>query len=74
VDRRRGVGALCEVPSSQCPRIPATFLEEEQATLPSWIFRQEYGCSFEETEDQVFTTEMVERAVTSEVTPLLESG
>ena len=60
-----------EVPASQCPRIPAEFLEEERQTLPSWVFRQEYECSFEETEDQVFTTEMVERAVTSDVTPIL---
>jgi hypothetical protein len=49
-------------------------LEEEQAALPSWVFRQEYKCSFEETEDQVFTTEMVERAVTPEVAPLFGGG
>jgi hypothetical protein len=42
--------------------------------LPSWVFRQEHECSFEETEDQVFTIEMVERAVTSEVTPLFGAG
>jgi hypothetical protein len=63
-----------EVPARECPRIPPTFLEEERQTLPSWVFRQEYECSFEETEDQVFTTEMVERAVTSEVTPLFGAG
>jgi Terminase large subunit, T4likevirus-type, N-terminal len=59
-----------EVPANQCPRIPDSFLEEEREALPSWVYRQEYECSFEDTEDQVFTTEMVERAVTSEVTPL----
>jgi hypothetical protein len=63
-----------EVPASECPRIPSEFLEEERQTLPSWVYRQEYECSFEETEDQVFTTEMVERAVTPEVTPLLGTG
>ncbi len=63
-----------EVPASQCPRIPSSFLEEERAALPSWVYRQEYECSFEETEDQVFTTEMVERAVTSEVMPLFGSA
>jgi hypothetical protein len=63
-----------EVPASQCPRIPETFLEEERATLPGWVYRQEYECSFEETEDQVFTTEMIERAVTSEVEPLFGGG
>jgi len=70
-----GEGWECyEVPAAQCPRIPPEFLEEERATLPSWVYRQEYECSFEETEDQVFTTEMVERAVTPEVTPLFERG
>jgi hypothetical protein len=59
-----------EVPAAECPRIPEAFLEEEREALPSWVFRQEYECSFEETEDAVFTYEMVERAVTPEVTPL----
>jgi hypothetical protein len=63
-----------EVPANQCPRISPQFLEEEQDALPSWVYRQEYECSFEETEDQVFTTEMVERAVSSEVTPLFGGG
>ena len=63
-----------EVPASKCPRISEAFLEEERQTLPSWVYRQEYECSFEETEDQVFTTEMVEQAVTSEVTPLFGGG
>jgi hypothetical protein len=63
-----------EVPASQCLRISEEFLEEERRVLPSWVYRQEYECSFEETEDQVFTTEMVEQAVTPEVTPLFGSG
>jgi hypothetical protein len=62
------------VTAEECPRISEGFLAEERATLPSWVFRQEYECSFEETEDQVFSTEMVERAVTPEVTPLFGSG
>jgi hypothetical protein len=63
-----------EVKAEECPRITPEFLEEERETLPSWVYRQEYECSFEETEDTVFTHEMVERAVTSEVTPLFGSG
>jgi hypothetical protein len=63
-----------EVPAEECPRIPEAFLEEEREALPSWVYRQEYECSFEETEDQVFTTEMVERAVTPEVAPLFGGG
>jgi hypothetical protein len=63
-----------EVPASRCPRISEEFLEEERASLPPFIFRQEYECSFEETDDQVFTTDMIDRAVTDEVKPLLGTG
>jgi len=63
-----------EVPAAECPRIPESFLEEERAALPAWIYRQEYECSFEETEDQVFSHELVSAAITDEVTPLLEEA
>jgi hypothetical protein len=64
-----------EVPASECPRIPASFLEEERRSLPRRVFRQEYECSFEETEDQVFSYEDVAGALTDEVTPLFgEAG
>jgi hypothetical protein len=59
-----------EVPASQCPRIPEEFLEEERRSLPRRVFRQEYECSFEETDDQVFSHEDVQAAISSEVTPL----
>src|SRR5215212_2874555 len=63
-----------EVPADKCPRITEEFLEEERASLPPWVYRQEYECSFEETEDQVFTTDLIDRAVTSEVKPLFAAG
>ena len=63
-----------EVPADKCPRITEEFLEEERASLPPWVCRQEYECSFEETEDQVFTTDLIDRAVTSEVKPLFAAG
>jgi hypothetical protein len=59
-----------EVPARECPRISEEFLQEERASLPGWAYRQEYECSFEETADQVFTTELIEGAVTLEVAPL----
>jgi hypothetical protein len=67
---RAGEWECYEVPASNCPRITDAFLEEERAALPSWVYRQEYECSFEETEDQVFTTEMVDAAVSADVKPL----
>jgi hypothetical protein len=63
-----------EVPASECPWISEEFLEEERAELPPFIFRQEYECSFVETEDQVFTTDLIDRAVTDEVQPLFGTG
>jgi hypothetical protein len=59
-----------EVPAAECPRIPASFLEEERAALPAWIYRQEYECSFEDTEDQLFGYDLVQSSITDEVTPL----
>jgi hypothetical protein len=59
-----------EVPASQCPRISEEFLEEERGALPRRVFRQEYECSFEETDDQVFSHADVQAAISSEVTPL----
>ena len=44
------------------------------ARLPPFIFRQEYECSFEETEDQVFTTDLIDQALTEEVKPLFGTG
>jgi hypothetical protein len=63
-----------EVPAAECPRIPASFLAEERAALPAWVYRQEYECSFEETDDQVFGYDLVSAAVTDEVTPLFEEA
>jgi hypothetical protein len=51
-----------EVPATQCPRIPPEFLASERRSLPEWWYRQEYGCEFMETEDQLWTHEMIEGA------------
>ncbi len=51
-----------EVPASECPRIPAAFLENERRSMPPWWFEQEYGCKFMETEDQLFSHEMITSA------------
>ena len=58
-----------EVPATHISRIPASFLEEERRALPAWIYRQEYECSFEDTEDQLFGYELVQSSITDEVTP-----
>jgi len=59
-----------EVPASQCPRIPPAFLEEEAQALGPWWYAQEYECRFMDTVDQVFATEVIDKAITDEVAPL----
>lgn len=59
-----------EVDAHRIPRIPADFLEEERASMPEALFAQEYLCRFTETSDEVFTHDLVARAVSEEVTPL----
>jgi len=51
-----------EVPARECPRIPPSFLDAERRSMPEWWYAQEYGCEFRETEDQLFTAEMIEGA------------
>lgn len=59
-----------KVPATQCPRIPAAFLaEEEKALGPRW-FRQEYCAEFSENSEQIFAYDDLMRAVTSDVKPL----
>jgi hypothetical protein len=58
------------VTAAECPRIPAPFLEEERKTLGPWWFAQEYECRFMDTVDQVFSTEIIDKAMTDEVAPL----
>jgi hypothetical protein len=59
-----------EVPASRVPRITPEFLDVERRSLPPRVFRQEYECSFEETDDAVFSYDDIQRAVSDEVEPL----
>jgi len=58
------------VAAADCPRIPASFLEEEMATLGERYFRQEYCCEFRELEDGVFDRESLENAFSNDIEPL----
>jgi hypothetical protein len=63
------------VTASECPRIPPAFLAEEREALGQWWYAQEYECRFMEAVDSVFTTELIEAALTDEVAPLFgEAG
>ena len=58
-------------PATECPRIRREFLEEERATMGERWFRQEYLCEFEDSVSGVFDRELVDRAITDEVKPLI---
>jgi hypothetical protein len=45
--------------AEQCPRIAPAFLSAEQASLPAWIYEQEYHCVFGQVEGAVFRIEDV---------------
>jgi hypothetical protein len=53
-----------EVTADEVPRISEEFLEEERRTLGQWWYRQEYMCSFEESETAFFREEDLSRALT----------
>ncbi len=53
-----------------CPRVSREFLAGERKILGDRWFRQEYECSFEETMDQVFSTESILAAFDTDETPL----
>ena len=58
------------ITAEQCPRISPEFLAEERRTLGEWWVKQEYGCEFVETVDQVFSYDLVAAALSPEVPPL----
>ncbi len=59
-----------EVPAEACPRIPASFLEEERRSMGQWWFDQEYLCRFADAQDSVFRYDDIVAALTLEVRPL----
>jgi hypothetical protein len=63
-----------KVTADECPRISASFLADERASLGEWRFRQEYGAEFVETDDQLFALESVQAAISPDVEPLLLGG
>lgn len=61
-----------EVTGHDCPRMSEEFLEQERQEMGDWQFRNEYLCEFQDTEDQLFRTEDIEAALTSEADPLFD--
>jgi hypothetical protein len=58
------------VPATECPRIPAAFLEEERGEMGGRWFEQEYLCAFVDNGSSVFDRDLVESALDNGVQPL----
>lgn len=56
--------------AEDCPRISKDFLDEERRSLGPFLFQQEYECEFLDAESSVFSTDLIEQALSDEVRPL----
>ena len=59
-----------KVPATECPRISKTFLEEERRAMGAVWFEREYLCCFRDAGSGYFGRELVEGAISNQVTPL----
>jgi hypothetical protein len=58
------------ITATECPRITSEFLREEVKEIGEWWVDQEYFCKFVDAEDQIFSHDLVMRAITSKVRAL----
>lgn len=58
------------IAAADCPRISKEFLEDEQRSLGPHVFEQEYNCEFYDPDSAVFSSDLIERALTNDVAPL----
>lgn len=49
------------------PRFKREWIERTRRRLGEWMFRQEFGCEFLDTDDQLYATELVEAALKPKV-------
>jgi phage FluMu gp28-like protein len=62
------------VKATECPRIPAKFLESERGAMTSDVFAQEYLCEFHGDGTEYFDAELIARAVDLSVPELRIDG
>lgn len=59
-----------QVRASECPRISASFLEEERKS--NLLFDQEYNCQFMADDNQIFSDEIIKSISDDSIEPLFE--
>jgi hypothetical protein len=57
------------VPASMCSRISPEFLEEQRRTLGPLLYSQEYECTFIDSGDNAFNSDLIRAAMTLEFEP-----
>ena len=55
---------------TDCSRIPPSFLAQERAEMPPWVYAAEWDCQFTDNELTVFRSADIEAALDTSVTPL----
>lgn len=58
------------ITANDCPRISPDWLANEKRLMGEWLFRQEYLCDFVDTEEQFFSSELIEAALRDTGGPL----
>lgn len=59
-----------QVTALECPRIDKGWLAGERKLIGDWQYRQEYMCEFVDTDEQFFSSALIEAALSTEVQPL----
>jgi hypothetical protein len=59
-----------KVTALECPRISAEWLAAERARIPHRVFQREYMCEFGDTEENVFSRELLARVLVDDIEPL----
>jgi hypothetical protein len=63
-----------KITANDCPRIDKEWLERERQMIGDWWYLQEYFCEFVETNDQIFSYDDINAALSSDVQPLFPTG
>ncbi len=57
-----------------CPRIPASFLAQERAEMPPWVYAAEWDCEFTDNEMSVFSSADIAAALDDSIAPMWGQG
>lgn len=62
------------VKAADVPRISAEFLADQRRELGEFTYQQEYECEFLDAETSIFSSDLIEAALSDDVLPLWQQG